>query len=174
LFQTIASANATSPRPSCRRLGCAALRSSSCCVASAFPSSTRCVPTASASPRYLAIAAHGVYTRSCECVLHTSESSRWSLLLCVCVVRLPHCVSDSVAPRTTQDILRRRSDCYVVRFLTLSPLEKNWWESFGRLEVWHCSPLVSLPLLAPLGLRKCILEQEMLKLACRLRPRWHS
>ena len=89
MFQTIASANATSPRPSCRRLGCAALRSSSCCVASAFPSSTRCVPTASASPRYLAIAAHGVDTRSCECVLHTSESLRWSLLLCVCVVCLP-------------------------------------------------------------------------------------
>ena len=35
----------------------------------------------------------------------------WPLLLYVCVVRLPHCVSDSVAPRTTQDILRRRSDC---------------------------------------------------------------
>ena len=68
----------------------------------------------------------------------------------------------------------RRSAYYVVRFLPLSPLEKNSWESFGRLEVWHRSPLVSLPLLAPLGLRKCILEQEMLKLACRLRPRWHS
>ena len=68
----------------------------------------------------------------------------------------------------------RRSAYYVVRFLPLSPPEKNSWESFGRLEVWHCSPLVSLPLLAPLGLRKCILEQDMLKLACRLRPRWHS
>ena len=38
----------------------------------------------------------------------------------------------------------RRSDCYVVRFLPLSPLEKNSWESFGRLEVWHCSTLVAL------------------------------
>ena len=42
----------------------------------------------------------------------------------------------------------RRSAYYVVRFLPLSPLEKNSWESFGRLEVWHRSPLVSLPLLA--------------------------
>ena len=47
-------------------------------------------------------------------------------------------------PRRSWSGPGRRSDCYVVRFLTLSPLEKSPWESFGRLEVWHCSTLVAL------------------------------